>query len=631
MGQNISKEQREIYDKLKTLIRLHSRSVPKQEIKDLLLWVVKNFSEATIDSAFRKSLWDAVGIRLFDLATKRDKVAASLLPTCHVIIEILNDCTAHSLISGISTAPQQEPALTELTPALAACNIAPGERGEACLEKGAEASLEEMGQTIEVGDFDPETFNSRAEMQDQNEYSTSEDDFNLSHPAISQLPSAEIRNPFSPYEVKDPVKRDLQCSLTDWNVMHGKVIKEGDPGWAHELLLTTPARYGRRGANPRWEAVSHEDIKYLQKAIRRSGLGSPYFKQLLKEIYNTLDMTPFDCRNVSSTILTNSQYILWDLKWRRLLNKLIENYAGGPNAALTLAHLAGDAPHDRVEDQADLPRGVLGDIKDAAKKALLQIETAESPHGLYTQIKQGPTEPYASFIDRLTQAIERQCDDDTARPILLHNLAFANANEECQRVIRTLPDLQPNLSQMIEVCSKTRSPLHITTIQADTLGERIERAITTQAEIMDKRFAAQTEMLVNSFTKALNALVNNPRTISQANDKTCFGCGKPGHVTRNCPVPIKKVNRCPRCKKGSHYANQCYSKYDIYGNLLPGNGFPSAQHHCTTKQVVAAAQQPELKSSGDQSQAQSAGLSNTSRVTPASCVPGHSAPKQLPN
>lgn len=80
-------------------------------------------------------------------------------------------------------------------------------------------------------------------------------------------------------------------------------------------------------------------------------------------------------------ILTDSQYILWDLRWRRLLEKLIESYAGGPNAALTLAHLAGDPPHDRAEDQGDLVRAVLGDIKDAARKALLQVEPVGSPQG----------------------------------------------------------------------------------------------------------------------------------------------------------------------------------------------------------------------------------------------------------
>lgn len=91
MGQNISKEQRDVYTKLKTLIRLHSRSVLKQELKDLLLWVLKNYPQCELIALLCKALWDSVGIQLFDLATKQDKIAASLLPTCRVLIEIFND------------------------------------------------------------------------------------------------------------------------------------------------------------------------------------------------------------------------------------------------------------------------------------------------------------------------------------------------------------------------------------------------------------------------------------------------------------------------------------------------------------------------------------------------------------
>lgn len=140
--------------------------------------------------------------------------------------------------------------------------------------------------------------------------------------------------------------------------------------------------------------------------------------------------------------LTESQYILWDIKWQRHLNKLLETSVGGPNAALTIAHLAGDIPHDRPEDQAaDLPRVVITDIKDAARKAILQIQPARSPDGIYTEIKQGThLEPHTSFLDSLTQAIERQCSDHVAYPHLLQSLTLRNANEECKQVIRALPD-----------------------------------------------------------------------------------------------------------------------------------------------------------------------------------------------
>lgn len=168
------------------------------------------------------------------------------------------------------------------------------------------------------------------------------------------------------------------------------------------------------------KAITHDEIKDLQKAIKDNGLGSPYFKQLLKGIYGNYDLIPSDCHYVSSIILMDSQYVLWDLKWRRLLNRLIKNYAGGANAALTIAHLAGSRPHNRAEDQAvELPRVVLADIKDAASKAILQIQLAGSPEGVYTQRRQGMSEPFTTFIDHLTQAIERQSDEDLVLPRML--------------------------------------------------------------------------------------------------------------------------------------------------------------------------------------------------------------------
>ncbi|KAM4788113.1 endogenous retrovirus group K member 6 Gag polyprotein-like isoform 1-T2 [Cyanocitta cristata] len=586
MGQNISKEQRDVYTKLKTLIKLHSRSVPNQELKDLLLWVLKNYPQSELITPLRKSLWDSVGMQLFDLATKRDKVAASLLPTCRVLIEIFNEPSTCASITGILTT-QQVPAES---PPSAVCNIAPERGGEVCPQAGVrespEAAPDVTEKNMDAMKSNPENLNLRADMQIQDECCTSENEFDLDFQEINRLSPAKIRNSVSSHKERNSGEKPV---LTDWNNICYKLIKEGDLAVARKSFLGLPMRYGRAGENPRWKAISHDDIKDLRKAVEDCGLGSPYFKLLLTGFFNHLDLTPFDCRNISSMILTDSQYLLWDWGWRRLLGKLLERYAGGPNAALTLAHLAGDPPHDRPEDQADLARPVLADIKEAARKALLKVKPVGSPQGAYTKIKQGPTESFSSFIDRLTQALERQCGDDVAHPILLQNFAYTNANEECQRTIRALPGLQPSLSDMIEACSKIGTAQHIAMAQADILGERLERAITIQAEVLDK-----------TLTKTLNALtMNNFRVVLQADtdERTCFRCGKPGHVIKNCLEPKETTRapvRCSRCKKGRHYANRCHSRYDIDGNLLPGNGFASLQH-CRMKKQIAAVPQSRLE------------------------------------
>ncbi|XP_063275576.1 endogenous retrovirus group K member 6 Gag polyprotein-like [Prinia subflava] len=341
------------------------------------------------------------------------------------------------------------------------------------------------------------------------------------------------------------------------------------------------------GVNPWWEPLSHEDIKDLRKAIKESGLGSPYLKQLLKGPFQNVDLTPYDCRYIANLILTESQYMLWESKWRRFLVQLRESYAGGPHAAITLADMAGDPPHDRQEDQLDINRNVLRDIKNAARKALVFTQPVGVPEGTYTGIKQGATEPYAAFIDRLTQVLERQCEDDVARPILLHNLAYANANGECKKVIRNLPDAEPTVPQMLEACSKIATPQHIATIQAEALGEKLEKALAVQAEMRDDKLAKALEGLSS-------ALQQNKTYQENKNDKRlCFRCGKPGHMSKFCSE-VKTQNppyHCPRCRKGRHFVNDCRSKFDIEGNPLTGNFVKSTGHR--VRKQIAVYQQPE--------------------------------------
>lgn len=128
-------------------------------------------------------------------------------------------------------------------------------------------------------------------------------------------------------------------------------------------LLAMPVRYGRNNAHPRWEPIWHYDIIKLRKAVKDS-LSSPYFNFVVRSIFDSYDLTLSDCRNISSLILMKSQYILWDLEWRKHLSRLVERHAGGPHAQLTVGELAGDTLNDKSEDQA---RAVLGDIKNAAK------------------------------------------------------------------------------------------------------------------------------------------------------------------------------------------------------------------------------------------------------------------------
>lgn len=67
----------------------------------------------------------------------------------------------------------------------------------------------------------------------------------------------------------------------------------------------------------------------------------------------------------------------------------------------------------------------------------------------------GPTEPYVQFIDRQKEALDRAPSlDSAAKAALGKDLAFQNANTQCQQMIATLPNAA-TLSQIVEACART--------------------------------------------------------------------------------------------------------------------------------------------------------------------------------
>ncbi|NXH42706.1 GAK5 protein, partial [Dicaeum eximium] len=56
----------------------------------------------------------------------------------------------------------------------------------------------------------------------------------------------------------------------------------------------------------------------------------------------------------------------------------------------------------------------------------------------------------------------------------------------------------------------------------------------------------------------------------------CFKCWELGHIRKQCPKgqrDNKKPSKpCPCCQKGFHWIDECQSKYDKHGNLLPQQG-----------------------------------------------------------
>lgn len=325
-----------------------------------------------------------------------------------------------------------------------------------------------------------------------------------------------------------------------------------------------PVNYDVQGQKQSWERINHEVVKDLAEAIRDNGLGSSYFKQLLKLTFNIYDLTPYDLRCLASMILTDTQVLVWDMRWRRALGELRARYQGGKNVNLTMSQLAGDPPEDNlVQQSARLPQEVLSDIKEAARKAVLKIAPAGVQDTIYTDIRQGPWESFSSFTDRLMQAMDRQVTDEAVKPHLLKRLVFANANEECKRIISALPH-QASLAEIVEVCSKVGTPQHFTSIMEEWLGEQLEGKLE---ERIEKMFQAQNERL--------DKVLANFEKNSSSPGGQCYKCGAFGHFKRNClqmPRTEKPLDICPKCRREKHLACECCSQRDVDGKPLPHPG-----------------------------------------------------------
>ncbi|RMC09657.1 hypothetical protein DUI87_13443 [Hirundo rustica rustica] len=321
-----------------------------------------------------------------------------------------------------------------------------------------------------------------------------------------------------PVSDKTQVPGAREFLATDWTEIRKHALK-GETLQMGSRSVAMPVTYDAQDANPRWERLDREVIKDLMKAVHDNGLGSPYFKQLLKGTFNIYDLTPFDLKSLASMILTDSQFIIWETKWRRALNELRDKYQGGANAGLTVAQLAGDPPLDNPAHQARIfPREVLTNIKNAARKAMVQIPPTGVTESSYTDIKQGPSESFTSFINRLTQAVDRQVSDEGVKPHLIRCLAFANANPECKRVISAMPG-QPSMAEIIEACSKVGTPQHVATV----LGDQVEKAVK--------------------------------KAFPNFQQRQCYKCGKQGHFKKDCPELAEiasSPDACPRC--GIHVA-----------------------------------------------------------------------------
>lgn len=103
MGAQISHREKDLYNQFKLKLATQGKSFDKKELRTITKWVFRNFPSATASEIIKVEFWKSVGVKLYDLTTKRDPDLLKLLPIFRLILETLKtegECQGLSAVSN---------------------------------------------------------------------------------------------------------------------------------------------------------------------------------------------------------------------------------------------------------------------------------------------------------------------------------------------------------------------------------------------------------------------------------------------------------------------------------------------------------------------------------------------------
>ena len=153
-------------------------------------------------------------------------------------------------------------------------------------------------------------------------------------------------------------------------------------------------------------------------------------------------------------IMSQSEQLMWQAHWQRLyeVSSNTPRAEGDPLFGITVQQLMGMGPFATPDMQVHLGPDVCLEGMRTARQALEMVMTSALTPS-YMSIKQGREETFASFIDKVTEAINRACIPDWMKAALLHQCAMENCNSSTRSILITLP-IDAAIEMMLEHMSR---------------------------------------------------------------------------------------------------------------------------------------------------------------------------------
>jgi transcriptional regulator CtsR len=196
------------------------------------------------------------------------------------------------------------------------------------------------------------------------------------------------------------------------------------------------------------------------KACTLYGPTSPYCVEFLRGWAD--HWMPYDFFQVARMVLNPQQLLQWQM-WvnDEARQMMIDQQSRDNPANLTYDILTGTGTVANVMAQlANVTLEMLHFIKETACRAWAKVDSANSD-GSFVKIIQGHEKEYSQFIGKLKDAIEKYIKDVTLQNIILKQLAFENANEECQSILRPIQETS-SLMEYLKAYKDIRSNSHRT-------------------------------------------------------------------------------------------------------------------------------------------------------------------------